>query len=344
MSDTQQQLEGAQSLVSAQLEAYQQQLATLQAAQAPTTDNVAPVSGNNAVQQAQALHQTAVANPAQYGMSRIMDPDLHYPGQSVKEGLTVFLYGGLGTRKTTWAGLWPKPLFLSIGPEGGDDSLAMLPSLYGIPTPPVFRIRSVSHMVEKIDQISKHYIEWDINTVVVDSTTYYLDMWTYDLLKQRYPGMSLSKLEEAGMAAAMVQRDWGLLATHTKDIAMKLHGTKLNVIWIALEKPEKISSPNGETRVVALNPFIRGEASVKIPGLCKMIIHAMRVMKPNPMNPMTMITSPVFYTAPTPLTKDYVRHKFGNAFPEGVLTDSQYGDMPTFRAIYERIGNFVYMT
>lgn len=337
-------IDAAQSAVATQLEQYQQQVAALQAAQQPVATNAQQVTGQAALQQASSLHQAAMANPNQYAMSRVTDPDLHYPGQSVQEGLTVFLYGGLGTRKTTWAALWPKPLFLSMGPEGGDDALAMLPSLYGVPVPPVFRIKSVSQMVEKIDLIRKKYVEWDVNTVVVDSTTYYIDMWIYDLLQHRYPGISLSKLEEGGMAAAMVTRDWGLLATHMKDIAMKLHGTRLNVIWLALEKPERISDNKGESRVVALTPFTKGEASVKIPGMCKMIMHAMRVMKPNPYNSLTMVTEPVFYTSPTHLTKDFVRHKFGNAFPEGILKDSAYGDMPTFRAIYERIGNFVYMT
>jgi len=52
-------------------------------------------------------------------------------------------------------------------------------------------------------------------------------------------------------------------------------------------------------------------------------------------------SQPVFHMAPTLLARD-VRHKYGNAFPEGKLTDSQYGTWPTFRAVDERIGQFIY--
>lgn len=65
-------------------------------------------------------------------MAQIWDKDLMIPGQAdIGHGVTVFLYGPPGTIKTTWAGSWPNPVFLSAGAEGGDDSLAMLPSILG---------------------------------------------------------------------------------------------------------------------------------------------------------------------------------------------------------------------
>ena len=83
--------------------------------------------------------------------------------------------------------------------------------------------------------------------------------------------------------------------------------------------------------------------------MCKMIIHAKKEMfpAPNPSNDPTlmgrMIAIPKFYTSPNQLTQ-IVRHKYGNSFPEGCLVDSKYGTFPTWEAINQRIGNFVYRT
>jgi len=44
-------------------------------------------------------------------------------------GVSVFLMGDLGTRKTTWAAQWPAPVFLSIRSEGGDLALRTYPQI-----------------------------------------------------------------------------------------------------------------------------------------------------------------------------------------------------------------------
>ena len=88
--------------------------------------------------------------------TQYVDSDLSYPGMEgsvVKQGLTVFLFGSPGTMKTTWAALAPKPIFLSVGAEGGDDSLGMLPRLYGVSTPPAYHITSCKAMLDKVERI-----------------------------------------------------------------------------------------------------------------------------------------------------------------------------------------------
>ena len=122
------------------------------------------------------------------------DPDLHYPGQGeTKQGVSVFLFGGVGTWKTTFAGTFPKPLFLSVGPEGGDDALAMLPELYGIQVPPTYHVTSPDMMLKKVDRIIKDYVAMGINTVIVDSITYYVDMWVAQLMELRYKDPKIRK-------------------------------------------------------------------------------------------------------------------------------------------------------
>ena len=161
-----------------------------------------------------------------------IDADLSYPGQAgniVRQGLTIFLFGGVGTMKTTWSARAPKPLFLSVGPEGGDDAIGMIPALYGEPQPPAYHITNCKAMIDKVERIARDYRAMDINTVVIDSVTYYVDMWIAELNALRYNDPKIrARIEKAGGEATnMTMRDWGILAMHIRDLAMKLHCTQL---------------------------------------------------------------------------------------------------------------------
>ena len=262
----------------------------------------------------------------------IWDPDLHIPGKSViTRGVSVFLFGGIGTIKTTWAGSWPSPIFLSVGYEGGDDSLAMLPQVLGIETPPVYHIDSTKKMRDKVNYICLNHKKYGWKTVVIDSVTFYTDVYIREVIEV---------YQRKNLAPQMQKRDWAFLEAHIcKELAQRLHGTNLNVIWIALSKDKWSSaSPQGERHLEGVVPMMQGAAATKLPAMCKMVIYADKELVPAPTG---MISRPVFYTAPTLLTKD-VRHKYGNAFPEGQLVDPQHGTWPTFRALDERIGQFVY--
>ena len=265
--------------------------------------------------------------------NQIWDPDLRIPGQSpLKTGMTVFLSGPIGTIKTTWAGSWPSPVFLSAGHEGGDDSLAMLPTVLGINPPPVYHIDTTAKMKSKVEYIAQAYEAYGWKTVVIDSVTFYSDIYIREIIEA---------YQRQDKDPQMQQRDWGFLEAHLcKEIAQRLHGTKLNVIWIALTK-EKWSLPDrhGERHLEGYKPMIQGAAAIKLPAMCKMVLHASRSMVPDGKGGMTSV--PVFHTAPSMLAQD-VRHKYATMFPEGVLTDPEFGTWPTFRALNDRIGNFIY--
>jgi len=312
--------------------------------QAPTRTQEALVqSGTVGVHAETAVQTAAQVAPA----VNFNDPDLHHPGQGhVNQGVTVFLFGSVGTWKTTWAGQWPKAVFLSVGAEGGDDALAMLPSIYGVNAPPAYHITSAKMMKEKVDFLAAHYVQLGVNTVVIDSISYYVDMWIAELMGLRYNDPKIRRrIEKAGGEATnMTMSDWGLIAMHIRDLAMKLHNTKLNVIWIALEKETRESDgQQGSSSITGVQPYIKGEMNIKLPGMCKMIIHAHKDLKPDPNAIGRMMVHPTYYTSPNWLTK-IVRHKYGNAFPEGKLVDPHFGDLPTFNGVLHRIGNFVYRT
>lgn len=284
------------------------------------------VAAPQTVQQAQQLPQT------QQGRPSFWDPDLHIPGEGQRTGCTVFLFGPLGSIKTTWAGSWPSPVFLSAGVEGGDDALSMLPSLLNLPKPPVYQITSTKMMRDKVEYICRMYQQYGWKTVVIDSLTFYFDIYIREVI-MRY--------QDLGKAPQMQKQDWGFLEAHiVKELAQRLHGTALNVIWIALQR-ELWSAPDraGERHMTGLAPMLQGAAKSKLPAMCKLVIHADKQMVPGNGG---MVARPIYHTAPTLLTKDWVRHKYGNAFSEGTLVDPDCGTWPTFRAIDSRIGQFIY--
>lgn len=352
----QQPVQQAMPMQQQQLAQYQQQQVQQQTQQ-PVQQQRSPYEqyqdmASSPVQEAlvnstvQAITGDQAAANAAANQVRYDDPDLHYPGDKVRQGITVFLFGAPGTWKTTWAGQWPKPVFLSVGVEGGDDALVMLPSLYGVPVPPVYQVNTTQMMKKKIEYIASNYSRLGINTVVIDSITYYIDLWISQLMEIRFNDPKIRrKFEESGIdASAMSYREWGMLAMHIRDLAMTLHRTSLNVIWIALEREIK-GKDQGDmgSRIVGVEPFIRGEAYVKLPGMCKMIIHAHKDLKADPKVPGRMMVQPVYYTSPNWQTK-LLRHKYGNAFPEGKLVSADGSDAPTFMSIWNRIGKFVYYT
>jgi len=273
-------------------------------------------------------------------------PDLRVPSIDLDVGgFTLFIFGGQGTRKTTGAGLFPNPLFLSCGPEGGDDALTQFPALYGRPIPPIFRVTSVQHMTNYVNWIVTSAKQAGFCTIVVDSITFYIDMWISEELKKRQlPNGELPQMRKP---------DWGALETHlVRNLAMKLHGTGLNIIWLALEK--RITESNekdGTSRLVGVEPLFTGGARLKIPALCKMFVHAENFLEPNPNAMGRSITIPNWWVSPTNLNKD-IRHKYGNSFPEGKLVAPPpafygvqtlpQGFFDPFGAIYSRIGNLVY--
>lgn len=272
--------------------------------------------------------------PAVTQVNQIWDPDLYVPGKSERrKGVTVFLFGLLGSIKTTWAGTWPSPVFLSAGQEGGDDSLEILPQLWGVDPPPVYHINSTKMMRDKVNYIAQAYKTYGWKTAVVDSVSFYLDIYMREVILA---------YQRAGKDPQMQQRDWGFMENHiVKEIAQTLHNTEMNVIWISLAK-EKWSSPDrsGERTVTGIAPMMSGQAATKLPAMCKLVIFADRQMVPDTQGKLR--PQPIYRTSPDLMTKDLVRHKYGNAFPEGHLLDAQFGSWPTFSAIDSRIGQFIY--
>ena len=273
-----------------------------------------------------------------------LNPNFVIPGET-PTALTIFLFGGFRTRKTSVAGTFPAPLFLSAGSERGDKSLTYLPELYNAPVPPVLPVTKPADMIQHVDWCVRYAKQAGFGTIVVDSIGFYADLWISHNMNRRREAMKSSGMDEDRVADAIQMRkqDWGALETHLmKDVAVRLHSVGLNVIWIVNEKKLMENDDVKQTsRVTGVVPYISGATAGKLPGLCDMIIHAEKTLL---MNNKTGKLEPqiVWHTDAQWLTKD-LGHRYANRFSEGRITDPGGYPGPTFWGFYSRIPEAIYV-
>lgn len=272
-------------------------------------------------------------------------------------GMTVLLYGHPGTWKTTWSAQWPGVVFLSIAAEGGEDALFMYPQIaadliarsqmpecppvFNIAVPPRINIHGRQQMVDEVEKICLHHKQWGVHTVVVDSLTYLIDLWIDRFVQhmdRTNSGWSNRVKKQGG--ELLGPREWGFLNMYLRSLRMKLSNEGLNVIWTCLQRDTYASSQGEEQSLVRSEPMITGQAKVKLPGMCKIHINAVRSKVPIPNGPPgRMMIQPTFYTAPD--MKTDMRHKYYNKFPKGCLWDPEFQTLPTFRAIWTELHEYI---
>jgi hypothetical protein len=157
------------------------------------------------------------------------------PKASKSKRMTALLYGASGSGKTTWAGTWPRPLFLSMAVEGGHTSFLNMPAqdrYYPNEEPlapflienPVKDIREVFNVELPALLKGKNPPE----TVVFDSLSFYSDMLEVHFKRE---------------FAAQVAKDGWFLWKHLKDEIMRLRDEvnrlPVNVVWLALDHVDK---------------------------------------------------------------------------------------------------------
>jgi hypothetical protein len=205
-------------------------------------------------------------------------PGAEYGSASNKK-MRIFLMGDLGTWKTTWCCQWPKPLFISIQSEGGDDALVKYPNIacrllsesqqadaldpppvFNVARPPSVEIRKPIELQNFVDQLVMNYRAWGVATVVIDSLTYFIKAWIAAHTKERRK--TQRKKLEAGSVEMMRFSDWGMLEAVLNDIRIKLFDTDLNVIFTSIDKEiyEQDDTNMAKKDLVAVEPLIPGAA------------------------------------------------------------------------------------
>lgn len=187
---------------------------------------------------------------------REIDLDINAP----KRRVTVMSYGGSRAGKTRFAATFPRPLFLSDNSEGGWETIRnMNPEARYEPdvVPRVWAMEKPEDMVKSIMAIEqicrgphaingKQYKPGDIQTVVIDSLTFYGDSF-------------LTHLERTQKDKRQVYQ---ALNGHLREVMVRVHELPVNVIWICLEK-----APDEENPQMG-GILIPGQTKDKAPARC----------------------------------------------------------------------------
>jgi hypothetical protein len=289
-------------------------------------------------------------------------PGMEY-GSASNKGLTVFLMGDLGARKTSWCCSWPSPIVISIACEGGDDALLPYPRValrqlqlssnagqldpppvFNILRPPSKEIKTISDFNTMVDNIVAMHRRWGIATVVIDCLTYLMDMWIAEHTADRRSNKAYKAAMQTGAADMMRPQDWGMLDQFLRDARVKLSNQGLNVIWTVVANYiyESDGKDMMKRELKEIIPLMQGRQRITLPGACKLHIFAEKNLVAHPTAHGRSAVSPIFWTTPTSKVQ-LLRHKYLDAFPAGHLVDPVFQTEPTFRAVWNELHGFIYL-
>lgn len=172
---------------------------------------------------------------------------------------TILSYGAMRSGKTRWAATWPRPLFLSEATEGGWTTMRnMSPDAFFEPgrKPKVWAIEKAADLIASLAKIEPMIASGEIMTVVIDSITFYSDLYYSNLV---------TLARNAGKQPDLRQV-YGNLGDHLRYVREQYHGLLCNVIWLALEK-----APNEENQFGG--PMIPGQSAQKFAAGCDYILY-----------------------------------------------------------------------
>jgi hypothetical protein len=119
--------------------------------------------------------------------------------------------------------------------------------------PLVWGIETISDMTEASVKVDALIAKGEVKTIIVDSLTFYADLYFTHLLT-----MQGNKPDS--------RRAYGDLNNHLRDLRVKLHSKRVNVIWTGLEKQPDSENPVG-------GPMIPGQQATKFAAGCDFIFY-----------------------------------------------------------------------
>lgn len=159
--------------------------------------------------------------------------------------ITALSYGHSRSGKTRFAGSWPRPLFLSDATESGWTTLVNMDKsiLFEPDYPPiVWAIENALEMFESIGKAEALIKQGKVQTIVVDSLTFYSD------LALNHLGRTHNTRDP--------RRLYGLLAEWLKSLREQMHLLGCNVVWLCLAKDPGEDQPIG-------GPMLSGQNAPK---------------------------------------------------------------------------------
>lgn len=180
--------------------------------------------------------------------------DVSKPGRIQR--ITALSYGMSRAGKTRFAGSWPRPLFLSDATESGWTTLANMDRnvLFEADRPPtVWAIEKAADMMQAVHDAEPLIKRGEVHTVVVDSLTFYADLF-------------FNTLDAAAGARADGRQLYQKLGQHLKNLREVVHLLGSNVVWLALEKPPGEDTPIG-------GPMLSGQNAAKFAAGCDYVLY-----------------------------------------------------------------------
>lgn len=169
---------------------------------------------------------------------------------------TFLVYGDSRTGKTTWAASFPRPVFFSDVSEGGWDSIANMDDdqLFepGV-KPLVWGIEEMSDMLVARNKAEPMIASGRIQTIVVDSLSFYSDLFLNFLV--------------GAQAKKDMRSAYGDLGNHLRDLRVKTHALNVNVVWLCLARHPDDDIPMGR-------PMIPGQQGDKFMAGVHYIFHS----------------------------------------------------------------------
>lgn len=170
---------------------------------------------------------------------------------------TYCVYGPTGTGKTTFAGSFPRVAFLSEVTESGYESLRGLSdeALFEPGVPPiVLGIEKMNDMNLAREALAPHIASGMVQTVVIDSLTFYADLYLNFLFGLAGPSANNLKI-------------YGALGLHLRDLRVKTHNLGCNVVSLCLAQDPNEDQPNGL-------PMIPGKEAGKFGAGCDFLFYS----------------------------------------------------------------------
>lgn len=240
---------------------------------------------------------------------------------AIKSGLpskannrTFMCYGDTRTGKTRFAGTFPNALFISDKSERGWTTLETMPGtdFYHADKPPVvLGVIDRQEMTEAL-AMAEHLIKLGlIDTLVVDSLTFYAESW-YQSEQRKMISAANAKLDTRAL--------FGALSSHLADIRMQIHEWGCNVVWTALASPPEDGRMGG--------PMVSGKSRERFPAGCDHIFRHRRYDAVEEDG----VTPAVVYEARTCAADNYV----GGGRDSGALPDTI--PWPTYRTVAHYLG------
>lgn len=178
--------------------------------------------------------------------------------------ITALSYGHSRSGKTRFAGSWPRPLFLSDATESGWTTLSNMSKdalFEANRAPQVWAIEKVTDMFQALKDCEPQVKRGDIQTVVVDSLTFYQDLF-------------LNFMERASSNRIDQRQLFGKLAAHLKELREQVHLLNTNVVWLALAKDPGEDQPVG-------GPMLTGQNAAKFAAGCDYLLYHRSVQPTN---------------------------------------------------------------